>query len=144
MLPFLVLHIIFLLFWAASLIYLPALIAGSMVKDTLAEEPDGQADSLSRFVFTRVATPAALAAIVAGTAVFLVDYTVDGWLVAKLTLVSLMAVAHTLAGLLILRAESGNGKPVVGWCWVLRVVLCLLVAAIVWIVLAKPPLEELL
>ena len=81
-----------------------------MVKDTLAEEPEAQADSLSRFVFTRISTPAALAAIVAGTLVFLVDYTVDGWLVAKLTLVSLLAVAHTLAGLLILPSRAMGSR----------------------------------
>ncbi|HDZ56053.1 MAG TPA: hypothetical protein ENI17_04500 [Pseudomonas xinjiangensis] len=144
MLWFLVLHIMALLFWAASLLYLPALIAGSVARDTHITEPAAQFDSISRFVFTHVATPAALVAIIAGTLVFLVDHTVDGWLVAKLTLVTALVLSHTLAGMLILRAEAANGKPVLRWCWVLGAVVSLLIGGIIWVVLAKPPIEDFL
>lgn len=141
MIWFLSVHIIGLLFWAAALLYLPGLIVGSLHRQNVMNEPDGQAASISRFVFTHIGTPAALLAIFAGTAVFLVDYRVDAWLIAKLTLVSLMAVLHSLVGLLIIRAE--RGRPVVVWCWVVGIFSALLITAIVWIVLAKPHLEPL-
>lgn len=142
MLWFLVPHLIGLLFWAASLLYLPALIAGSLVRENAFREPVDPFDSISRLVFTRIATPSALFAIIAGTLVFLFDHTVDIWLIAKLTLVAALVLSHAATGLLILRAESGNGKPVIGWCWVLGIVQCLLMIAIVWLVLGKPSLQE--
>lgn len=141
MLGFLLLHIISVLFWAASLLYLPALIAGRITRDEKIREPRVPYDSISRAVFTFVATPAALTAIISGTLVFSLNYTTDPWLIVKLTLVTLLVVCHTLAGLLILRAEAENGKPVVPWCVLLGVVSGLLMLMIVWIVLGKPDIE---
>ncbi|QJD60499.1 hypothetical protein HG264_17260 [Pseudomonas sp. gcc21] len=143
MLWFLVPHLIGLLFWAASLLYLPALIAGSLARENAFREPSDPFDSVARMAFTRIATPAALVAIIAGTLVFLIDHTVDVWLIAKLTLVAGLVLSHAATGLLILRAESGNGKPILGWCWVLGLVQCVLIVGIVWLVLAKPTLQVL-
>lgn len=142
MLWFLLLHIVAVLFWAASLLYLPALITGRVTRDEKIKEPQTPYDSISREVFTYIATPAALIAIIAGTLVFIIDYTVDPWLIVKLTLVALLVVCHTLAGLLILRAESENGKPVVRWCVLLGVVSASLILGIVWTVLSKPLVGE--
>ena len=142
MLWFLVLHIAALLFWGACLLYLPALIAGAAQDHHSAiNEPPDPYDSIARFVFTRVATPAALLAIIAGSLVFLVDHTVTVWLIAKLTLVVGLVFVHTLMGMLVLRLEAGNGKPLGVWCLVLGLVACALMVAIIWIVLAKPVLE---
>lgn len=141
MLWILLLHIIGVLFWAAALLYLPALIAGEVMHDEKLKEPPVTYDSIARAVFTFVATPAALVAIIAGTLVFVLNYTIVPWLVFKLTLVSFLVICHALAGLLILRAESGNGKPVVPWCVLLAVVSGSLMFVIVWIVLSKPQIE---
>lgn len=151
MLWFLVLHIAALLFWGACLLYLPALIAGAErdeshsdgadSESTAISEPHNPFDSIARFVFTRIATPAALLAILAGSLVFLVDHTVTVWLIAKLTLVTGLVFVHTLLGMLVLRLEARNGKPLRIWCLVLGLTACALMAAIIWIVLAKPVLE---
>ncbi len=151
MLWLLVLHIAALLFWGACLLYLPALIAGadrdgsaddgSVSDGSAINEPRDPFDSIARFVFTRIATPAALLAILAGSLVFLVDHTVTVWLIAKLTLVVGLVFVHTLIGMLILRLEASNGKPLRVWCLLLGLVACMLMAAILWIVLAKPVLE---
>ncbi|WP_339805283.1 CopD family protein [uncultured Marinobacter sp.] len=138
MLLLLTLHIMALLFWVASLFYLPALLAGRHGDNHPFEEPPEPYDSLSRLVFTRIATPAAIVAILAGTLVFVVDRNASPWLLLKLTLVAMLVVAHTLLGLLVLRAEADNGKPIQPWCRVFLVVLSLLVLAILWVVLAKP------
>jgi protoporphyrinogen IX oxidase len=141
MLWILVLHIVALLFWCAALLYLPALIAGMHAGRTEITASPRRHDSVARFVFTHVATPAALLAIISGTAVFLVGNIVELWLIAKLALVLALVVAHALSGLLVLRLEDEAALPVQPWCWILAVTLCSLMAAIIWIVLAKPPLE---
>lgn len=141
MLWVLVLHIIALLFWVAALLYLPALVAAVDAERAEISESPARHASLARFVHTHVATPAALAAIMSGTVVFLLDRTVEVWLMAKLTLVTGMVICHAFTGLLILRVERGAVAKVWLWAWLLAVILCALMAGIIWLVLAKPTLE---
>ncbi len=143
MLWFLMLHIIALIIWCASLLYLPALIAGIHTEEIQIVEPRNQYGSVARFVFTHIATPAALVAIISGTLVFLFNRTIEVWLIAKLTLVTGLVVGHAFAGLLLLHTQDRNTKPVRQWCWMLSGVLCVLMVAIVWVVLAKPMAEVL-
>lgn len=141
MLWILVIHISALLFWGGCLLYLPALIV-SVARDNSAitENPD-PFDSVTRFIFTRVATPAALLAIIAGSLVFVVQHSMTVWLIAKLTLVVALVFVHTALGLLVLRLEARNGKPLRLWCLLLGLAAALLMMLILWLVLAKPPLE---
>src|SRR5690554_5179500 len=120
MLWFLVLHIIALVFWAAALLYLPALIAARSAHYLPVQEPANPFDSIERFVFTRIATPAALTAIMAGTLVFVIDRTIDPWLIIKLTLVAGLVLCHIAVGGLVLRVERG-GTPWVPVCIALAV-----------------------
>lgn len=141
---FLILHIIALIFWCAALLYLPALIAGMHTRQAQISEPFHKYGLVARFVFTHIATPAALVAIMSGTVVFLLNHTIEIWLIAKLTLVTGLVITHTMAGLLLLHTQDRSNKPVRGWCWLLSGVLCVLIAAIIWTVLAKPASEVLL
>ena len=141
MLWILVLHIIALLFWAAALLYLPALVAAVATRRAEISESPAHHASLARIIHTHVATPAALVAIMSGTGVFLLDRTVEAWLVAKLTLVTGMVICHALAGFLILRTERGAAGLTGLLAWLLNGTLCLLMAGIVWLVLAKPTFE---
>jgi len=143
MIWFLGLHIIALLFWCATLLYLPALIAGIHTRQIAISEPNNRYGSVARFVFTFISTPAALLAIISGTLVFLINHTVEVWLIAKLTLVTALAISHTFAGLLLLHTQDRNLKPIQSWCRILSVVICALMIAIVWVVLAKPAAEVL-
>ncbi len=132
------LHIIALLVWAACLLYLPAqirLAAGAA--DTLAHSPEGH-PSLARFVYTHIATPAALLAITAGTLVFVWHQILAVWLLAKLTLVVLLAGLHAATGLLVLRAERGDTRHLRTATLAAQALAGLLLAAITWLVLAKP------
>lgn len=142
MLWVLVLHIIALLFWAAALLYMPPLVAAVDTRRAEISESPAHHASLARFIHTHVATPAALVAIMSGTAVFLLDRTAEVWLVAKLTLVTGMVICHAFAGLLILRAEREAARRTRLWAWLLAVTLCVLMVGVVWLVLAKPTLEE--
>jgi protoporphyrinogen IX oxidase len=133
----LVSHIVGLVIWCGTLLYLPALLAGgaSHVGDTAMTR--GTA-SLYRAVFTLIATPAALFAIVTGSALFLLDRTLGVWLILKLTAVSGMVVCHVLYGVLILRHERDPHSPSVLICALLAMLSVLLIGAVLWLVLAKP------
>lgn len=141
MLWLLTLHIGALLLWSALLLYLPALIAGTRARDLVLEEPGHPVESLPRFMFTRLATPAALITIVAGTLVFLVDSNTAPWLIVKLTLVALLVFCHGLVGVLVMRLEEGPDRPVQPWCTLSALAALALMAAIIWLVLAKPAFE---
>lgn len=141
-------HIMALLVWCASLLFLQSLLAGAR-PDHESHRNESEMphvvtrhESVARFLFTTVVTPAALLAIVAGTWVFLLTFTANLWLIAKLTLVTALVVCHALTGLMLLRAESGS--VVRGWCWLLITVSVVLMLLIVWLVLAKPDAEVLL
>lgn len=143
MLWLLVLHISALLCWCAALLYLPALIAGMHTRQIEISEPFHQYGSIARFVFTHIATPAALLAIISGSLVFLLNRTVEVWLIIKLTLVVALVLCHALVGQLLLHTQEQNRKPVRRWCWSLSAALCAVMSAILWVVLAKPAAEVL-
>ncbi|MEP1213942.1 MAG: CopD family protein [Marinobacter sp.] len=140
----LVLHIITLVFWVAGLIYIPALVVGSHLRESSETGGLAGAPNLPRVIFTHVVTPFALAAIIAGTLVFVLAPSIGIWLIAKLTLVVVLVSNHLLLGLLITRAEALGGKSVRRCCLASGLTTCLLAAAILWIVLAKPAFEGLL
>jgi len=132
------LHISALSFWAACLVYMPALIAGTIARDNSIEEPPRPCDSVPRYVFTRIASPAAVLAIIAGTLLLLLDDAIGSWMIVKLTLVLGLVLTHVLAGLLIMRAESAKRQARRMWCWCVAGASCLLLVSIIWLVLAKP------
>lgn len=144
MIWFLAVHIIAILVWCASLLFLLRL---TVVRCPSRQEPwdalvPRQHGSVVRLLFTWVSTPMALLAIISGTWVFLLQGSIDSWLIVKLSLVLLLVVCHTGGGALILRLEAGgNASP---WGQLLTLLSVLLMLAIVWTVLAKPGQGELL
>lgn len=144
MLAFLALHIATMLMWIASLVYLPTLIIGRQTRQLQMQESSRRYDSIARFVFTQVASPAAIVAIISGTAVFLLNRTTDPWLIAKLTLVALLVVGHCLMGLVVVRLETDRTRSLRLGCTLLLIFYCLITVAIVWLVLAKPTWEVFL
>jgi uncharacterized membrane protein len=138
MLWLLTVHLGALIVWCAMLLYLPALVAaagdGAAPGAALAREPI----ALARPLFNLVATPAALLAIISGTGLFLLGQIVGVWLVLKLSAVSGMVVCHVLCGALIMRRERQPRASVVAPSGALGVLAALLMAGVLWLVLAKP------
>lgn len=150
------LHIMSLLVWTAAALYVAIVLMTHarqqlapppMQEDLQAQAETGEAgfthapssvDSIARFVFTHVASPAAIISITAGSAVFLLNQSHHFWLLAKLTLVTFLCITQALMGLIIIRAERGKFKHMVLYCRAFLLVLCVLMVAIVWIVLGKP------
>lgn len=144
MIGFLLLHIIALLMWGAGALYIPVLLAGAAKSTNEFESAPPNHDSVARFVFTHIATPAALIGIVAGTIVFLLAHATEFWLVAKLTLVTILAVTHASLGLLIVRAERKQYRFLRLMSWAVSLVLTLVMGLIIWLVLSKPGVPEVL
>lgn len=140
----LVLHIIALIFWVAGLVYIPAVLAGNAVGESFPIGERAMFSKLPRLAFTHAVTPFALAAIMAGTLVFVLRYSIGVWLIVKLTLVVALVLNHVLLGLLIMRADAIGPRPLRRWCLASALTTCLLTVAILWIVLAKPAFESLL
>ncbi len=134
----LLLHMSALLCWCGALLYLPALISGSTRSDLLATDTLVKRSAVPRFVFTLVATPAALIAIGSGTAVFVAHGIVTFWLIAKLTLVSLLVLGHAAMGFLVARADRLEQPRLTRYCVLLAGFLACLMLTIIWLVLAKP------
>lgn len=130
------LHFVGLLCWCGTLLYLPALIAaGTRRTDPLFYRDHAH---LTRMVFNLIATPAALIAIGSGTALFLRDGIMAGWLIVKLSTVAGMVLCHALCGVLVLRIERSPESSVNIQCHVLGLVVATFMTATLWLVLAKP------
>ncbi len=130
------LHFVGLLCWCGTLLYLPALIAAG----TRRTEPLFYRDHahLTRMVFNLIATPAALIAIGSGTALFLRDGIMAGWLIVKLSTVAGMVLCHALCGVLVLRIERSPELGISIRCHILGLVIATFITATLWLVLAKP------
>lgn len=131
----LALHISAILFWCAALLYLPALIAGGKAP---AEFDQYNPVALSRMLYTRIVTPAAMLAIVSGTVIFMVADVIGLWLVLKLTLVSGLVICHALTGWLIMRVGQGASKNTFAACASLGAASAVFIVAIIAAVLMKP------
>jgi protoporphyrinogen IX oxidase len=130
------LHITGLVIWCAALLYLPALIAAGPSR---AQDAGRQAaETLNRMVFTSIATPAALFAIITGSLLFLFDRNLGVWLILKLTAVTGMVICHVLYGMLVLRQERNPHVPAALSCMMLGTLSILLIGTVLWLVLAKP------
>ncbi|QJR82636.1 hypothetical protein CA267_018695 [Alteromonas pelagimontana] len=142
MLWFLILHILSLLVWTAAVLYVPILVVHTAQEQEHYHRLPTDIGSLARLVFTHVASPAAIIAIIAGTLVFVVGEKVTFWLFVKLTLVSLMTASHASMGLLITRLERNELRNLKTFSWILFVLTSSCIVAVVWVVLAKPAIPE--
>ncbi len=124
-------HIAALLCWCGALLYLPALLATQ-------QTTSANRITLARFIYTHVATPAALAAVILGTLVFAVHDILDSWLIIKLVLVSLLVVLHLLTGWLVARVSNNTLEPSRIYCHLQFCFIFCAITAIFWLVLAKP------
>lgn len=137
MLWFLITHIATMLFWCASIFYILAVIGVHHGQGKVLSAP-GDRGSIARFIFTNIASPAALLAIAAGTIVFIIDRTTDVWMLAKLSLVTALVIVHALMGMFLVKIDHNPNQPVVVKCICLALVLVCLMTVIITIVLGKP------
>lgn len=131
------LHITAVIVWCGTLLYLPTLIASATGPNRAPVFGHSPHQRVLRGLFTLVVTPAALVAIVSGTAIFVFMGPLTLWLVAKLAVVGLLVLAHAACGLLVLRAERGEAR-LAGLCAAVTALCIAAIAAVAWLVLRKP------
>lgn len=138
------LHIMALSVWSAGALYVPIVLSGAGKQVNEFSITPGEHDSIARFVYTHIATPAALISITVGSLVFLVNNSIEFWLIAKLTLVAMLAAAHACMGLLIIQVERQQFRFIRALSWLFIIFLLIISTLIIWLVLAKPGVPEAL
>lgn len=129
-------HITALALWCAGLFYLPGLFVSH-------GRPQGahafhRLRVLTRYCYVVIVSPAAVLAILSGSALIGLGRGEGGWLPVKLTAVTGMVLFHVLCGYLLalLREQPERYPP--RMLWVLLAVPAVLVPLVLWLVLAKP------
>ncbi|KAA0011750.1 hypothetical protein F0A17_10500 [Billgrantia pellis] len=131
------LHIATLVCWCGALLYLPALLLAN-ARSRSASSFEVPATVILRFLFTHIATPFALLAIISGTLLFIVGQIAGGWLVLKLAAVSGMVLCHVLCGALIVRLEQKRLRGLAPASALIAIVSAALMLAVLVLVLSTP------
>ncbi|MBS9404013.1 CopD family protein [Halomonas sp. TRM85114] len=135
-----VLHIAALVCWCGTLLYLPAMIAHLARVTSGTSAFADEAPFMPHFLYTLVATPAALIAIISGTLLFLLNNIASGWLVLKLLAVAVMIGAHGACALLLVQLKKGHRRGIGPASLLTATFAGLSMLAVVGLVLAKPEL----
>lgn len=130
-------HISAVLIWIAGLFYVAALL--------LAHKP-AHGDQVefvrirhtSRFAFTAVVSPAAVAAIGTGAALLFVADALHGWMFAKLAVVFALAIAHLQFGSLLRRGAEQSYRPSPFRVFLISAIASGASMLVLWLVLAEP------
>jgi protoporphyrinogen IX oxidase len=126
--------------WSGGLIALPFLF---WQRRTLEAGLDlDRLHRVTRLVYVELTSPAAFVAIGSGTALIFVQATFAEWFSLKMVLVGIMSMLHVVAGLVLMQLFLPEGK----FSWLSYVTLMsayvVVIAAILWIVLAKPHFDS--
>lgn len=138
------LHISGLAVWCAGLILLPVM----MHRHGRHPEMQTQAGFaefrwLTHYGYTRVVSPAAVVTVVAGTGLIFAGTVIDLWMIAKLVAVTGMVLLHAWLGHLIVVTGEAYGRFRVPPVGLTLLVILPLIGMVLWLVLAKPSLEDL-
>lgn len=129
-------HFVTLAIWAGGLFALPVLLA--LQPDARAGEAYQRMRTMSRFAYVTLISPAAILAILTGSALIPFAGVQGSWIAPKLTGVAAMAMFHVFCGHLLseLRFEREAYRPAL--LQALIVVPALLIPGVLWIILARP------
>lgn len=133
-------HISALTIWLAGLLALPMMLARHEEGED--QQRYARLRLFTHYGYTRLVTPAAIIAIVAGTPLIFLREIFVPWLFAKLAMVALLVVLHAYIGhvVLIMGEEAGEKKPPPN-AWPIATGLLVLTLAILLLVLMKPSLD---
>ena len=132
-------HLAAIAIWSGGLLILPFLF---WQRRTLLAGPDlDRLHRITRLVYVELTSPAAVLAIGSGTALIFLQATFAEWFSLKMLLVSLMAMLHVVAGLILGQLFSPKGRFSRSSYVLLSSAYLVLIAAVLWLVLAKPHVD---
>ena len=130
------LHISTLLIWCAGLFYLPGLFA---VHPQVTNSRDfRRLRAMTRFTFVAVVSPAAVVAVVSGTALVFASQVEGNWMAVKLGVVSLMVFFHLYCGRLLAKLGAEPAARPAEAHLLLLLPPLVLIPIVFWLVLGKP------
>lgn len=138
------LHIAALLVWAASLLYLPMLLAAHRRVDD--NEDFIRARRASRFNYTVFASPGGFIAVASGATLLFVADVFQAWMFLKLAFVGVLVCAHMYYGHVLGRLAAPDEEPPRRLLAASAGAVGLAASVILWLVLEKPavPATDLL
>jgi putative membrane protein len=132
-------HVVAILLWSASLVYLPMIMATHRPK--LSEGEYARVHGMSRLIYVWLASPIAIVAILSGSALVPLRDITEPWFALKLAVVSLMAFVHARCGL-ILAKQTHEAERANLAVRTMRIATPLaLIPCVLWLVLAKPRID---
>jgi protoporphyrinogen IX oxidase len=133
-------HLAAIAIWSGGLIVLPYLF---WQRRGLAAGPDlDRLHRITRLVYVELTSPAAFVSIGSGTVLIFLQATFAEWFSLKMLLVTLMAMLHVVAGLVLVQLFLPAGRFGRTAYLALTVAYVVLITAIIWCVLAKPQIDS--
>lgn len=133
------LHVSGLVIWCAGLLVLPVVFA---YRPSVESRPQlWQLQRFTRYAYRAVISPAAFLAVVTGTALVFVREVFTPWFAVKLMAVGLLTVLHLYHGYVILHLFDDDASYKAWRKWLSIAAGLILIAAILWLVLDKPPFD---
>lgn len=133
------LHVSALVIWCGGILVLPILFAH---RPAVAGRPElWRLQALIRFAYTVLISPAAFVAVVSGTALVFLREVFTAWFAAKLLAVGLLTILHIRFGYVILGLFDDGARYQAWRMWLSISAGAVVVAAILWLVLAKPDFD---
>jgi putative membrane protein len=133
-------HIAAIAIWSGGLVVLPSLF---WQRRSLGAGSDlDRLHRMTRFVYVEMTSPAAFVAIGSGTALIFLQATYEEWFTLKMAFVGAMVMLHVLAGLVLVRVFSPDGRFGRVSYLALTSTYLVLITAIIWVVLAKPHIDS--
>lgn len=133
-------HLAAIAIWSGGLIALPYLF---WQRRALAAGPDlDRLHRIARLIYVELSSPAAFVAIGSGTALIFLQATFQEWFSLKMLLVAGMAMLHVVGGLILLQLFSPQGRFGRLSFLALTSAYIVVIAGILWVVLAKPVIDS--
>lgn len=133
-------HLAAIALWSGGLLALPFLFWQR--KGVTAGPELDRLHRVTRLVYVELTSPAAFIAIGTGTALIFLQATFVEWFSIKMVLVGLMAMLHVVGGLVLLQLFLPAGR--FGWLSYVALITAyaVVIAGILWVVLAKPHFDS--
>lgn len=134
-------HVIGLVVWCGGLIALPIIIqAYGRTDNARTQSGYSELRLLTHRGYVELATPAAVIAIGAGTALLFLAEVRDHWMIAKLAAVAALAICHAWIGHMVSMTGEHNGNYRIPTPVPVLIGAVGLIGVVLWLVLAKPDL----
>jgi protoporphyrinogen IX oxidase len=133
-------HLAAIAIWSGGLIALPFLFVQR--RGLPAGHELDRLHRIARLVYVEATSPAAFVAVFSGTVLIFLQTTFLEWFSLKMVLVGAMVMLHVVAGLVLQQLFSPKGSFGRASYFALTSAYVVLIAAIIWVVLAKPHIDS--